>query len=80
VQLAWAVIHLWLLSARYSFCVIARLTVVAHACVQTQAQELADYFLSLPEDERPTAIFSSGFCASAITFVPVPTHGLNNIL
>ncbi|OCH96452.1 PGAM-domain-containing protein [Obba rivulosa] len=27
----------------------------------TQAQELADYFLSLPLDERPTAIFSSPY-------------------
>ncbi|OBZ80048.1 hypothetical protein A0H81_00760 [Grifola frondosa] len=27
----------------------------------TQAQELADYFLSLPEEERPTAIFSSPY-------------------
>ncbi|KAF5314135.1 hypothetical protein D9611_006886 [Ephemerocybe angulata] len=33
----------------------------AHGCVQAQAQELADYFLSLPEDQRPTAIFSSPF-------------------
>lgn len=28
---------------------------------EAQAQELADYFLSLPEDQRPTAIFSSPF-------------------
>ena len=28
----------------------------------TQAQELADHFLSLPEEERPTAIFSSPYC------------------
>ncbi|KAF9453774.1 PGAM-domain-containing protein [Macrolepiota fuliginosa MF-IS2] len=28
---------------------------------ETQAKELADYFLSLPEDERPTAIFSSPY-------------------
>ncbi|KAJ3546352.1 hypothetical protein NMY22_g2089 [Coprinellus aureogranulatus] len=28
---------------------------------EKQAQELADYFLSLPEDERPTAIFSSPY-------------------
>ncbi|KAJ7631042.1 phosphoglycerate mutase-like protein [Roridomyces roridus] len=28
---------------------------------ETQAQELADYFLSLPEDQRPTAIFSSPY-------------------
>ncbi|KAJ7181708.1 phosphoglycerate mutase-like protein [Mycena crocata] len=27
----------------------------------TQAQELADYFLTLPEDQRPTAIFSSPY-------------------
>ncbi|KAG6850515.1 hypothetical protein H0H93_012516 [Arthromyces matolae] len=29
---------------------------------ESQARELADYFLSLPEQERPTAIFSSPFC------------------
>ncbi|KAF5356214.1 hypothetical protein D9756_003799 [Leucocoprinus leucothites] len=28
---------------------------------ETQAKELADYFLNLPEDERPTAIFSSPY-------------------
>ncbi|KAJ3552175.1 hypothetical protein NP233_g12942 [Leucocoprinus birnbaumii] len=28
---------------------------------ETQAKELANYFLSLPEDERPTAIFSSPY-------------------
>lgn len=31
----------------------------------TQAQELADFFLSLPEAERPTAIFSSPYCMSS---------------
>ncbi|KAH9082158.1 histidine phosphatase superfamily [Lactarius deliciosus] len=28
---------------------------------ETQAKEVADYFLSLPEDQRPTAIFSSPY-------------------
>lgn len=28
----------------------------------TQAQELAAYFASLPEEDRPTAIFSSPYC------------------
>ena len=28
----------------------------------TQAQELAEYFLSLPEDQRPTIILSSPYC------------------
>lgn len=31
-------------------------------CYQTQAEEVAQYFLSLPEDERPTAVFSSPYC------------------
>jgi transcription factor C subunit 7 len=30
--------------------------------LQTQAEELAQYFLSLPVEERPTALLSSGFC------------------
>lgn len=39
---------------------------------QTQAQELADHFLSLPEGERPTAIFSSPYCTSS----PMPSASL----
>lgn len=31
----------------------------------TQAEELADYFLSLPEHERPTIILSSPYCECA---------------
>ena len=31
-------------------------------CWQAQAQELAKYFASLPETERPTIILSSPFC------------------
>ena len=30
--------------------------------IQAQAQELADYFSSLPKEEQPTAIFSSPYC------------------
>ncbi|KAI0078918.1 phosphoglycerate mutase-like protein [Panus rudis PR-1116 ss-1] len=37
----------------------------------TQAKELADYFLSLPEDERPTAIFSSPYYRCLQTAKPV---------
>ncbi|KAJ7169928.1 phosphoglycerate mutase-like protein [Mycena filopes] len=38
---------------------------------ETQAQELADYFLSLPEIERPTAIFSSPYYRCLQTSKPV---------
>ncbi|KAJ7254065.1 histidine phosphatase superfamily [Mycena haematopus] len=38
---------------------------------QAQAQELADYFLSLPEDQRPTAIFSSPYYRCLQTSQPV---------
>ncbi|KAK7058929.1 C6 zinc cluster transcription factor-like protein [Paramarasmius palmivorus] len=38
---------------------------------ETQAQELATYFLSLPEDERPTGIWSSPFYRCIQTAVPV---------
>ncbi|KAI0002099.1 phosphoglycerate mutase-like protein [Russula vinacea] len=38
---------------------------------EVQAKEVADYFLSLPEDQRPTAIFSSPIIAVA----NVETHG-----
>ncbi|KAF7791896.1 hypothetical protein EIP86_002920 [Pleurotus ostreatoroseus] len=37
----------------------------------TQAQELADYFLSLPEEERPTAIFSSPYYRCLQTSKPI---------
>ncbi|KAJ7706129.1 histidine phosphatase superfamily [Mycena rosella] len=37
----------------------------------SQAQELADYFLSLPEDQRPTAIFSSPYYRCLQTSSPV---------
>ncbi|KAJ7597083.1 phosphoglycerate mutase-like protein [Mycena floridula] len=37
----------------------------------SQAQELADYFVSLPEDERPTAIFSSPYYRCLQTSQPV---------
>ncbi|KAI0704853.1 histidine phosphatase superfamily [Cytidiella melzeri] len=37
----------------------------------TQAQELADHFLSLPEDERPTVIFSSPYYRCLQTSKPV---------
>ncbi|KAJ7492572.1 histidine phosphatase superfamily [Mycena latifolia] len=37
----------------------------------TQAQELAAYFLSLPEDQRPTAIFSSPYYRCLQTVNPV---------
>ncbi|KAG5342429.1 hypothetical protein C0989_002264 [Termitomyces sp. Mn162] len=37
----------------------------------TQAQELGEYFLSLPKDERPTAIFSSPFYRCLQTAKPV---------
>lgn len=42
----------------------------------TQAQELADYFLSLPEDQRPTAIFSSPYYRCLQTTKPV-SNALN---
>ncbi|KAJ7783845.1 histidine phosphatase superfamily [Mycena maculata] len=38
---------------------------------ETQAQELADYFLNLPEDQRPTAIFSSPYYRCLQTAKPV---------
>ncbi|KAG5733097.1 hypothetical protein E4T56_gene14020, partial [Termitomyces sp. T112] len=38
---------------------------------ETQAQELGEYFLSLPKDERPTAIFSSPFYRCLQTAKPV---------
>lgn len=31
---------------------------------KAQAQELADYFKSLPADQQPTAIYSSPYCMS----------------
>ncbi|KAL0580407.1 C6 zinc cluster transcription factor-like protein [Marasmius crinis-equi] len=37
----------------------------------TQAEELAQYFLSLPEDQRPTAIFSSPYYRCLQTSKPV---------
>ncbi|KAJ7293626.1 histidine phosphatase superfamily [Mycena rebaudengoi] len=37
----------------------------------TQAQELADYLVSLPQDERPTAIFSSPYYRCLQTAKPV---------
>ncbi|KAK7463616.1 C6 zinc cluster transcription factor-like protein [Stygiomarasmius scandens] len=37
----------------------------------TQAKELGDYFLSLPEDQRPTAIFSSPYYRCLQTSKPV---------
>ncbi|KAJ7837569.1 phosphoglycerate mutase-like protein [Mycena olivaceomarginata] len=37
----------------------------------TQAQELAEYFLTLPEDQRPTAIFSSPYYRCLQTSKPV---------
>ncbi|KAI0348007.1 phosphoglycerate mutase-like protein [Trametopsis cervina] len=37
----------------------------------TQAQEVADYFLSLPEAERPTAIFSSPYYRCLQTSKPI---------
>ncbi|KAF8892944.1 histidine phosphatase superfamily [Infundibulicybe gibba] len=37
----------------------------------TQAKELGDYFLSIPEDERPTAIFSSPYYRCLQTSKPV---------
>ncbi|GJE86070.1 histidine phosphatase family protein [Phanerochaete sordida] len=42
----------------------------------TQAQELADYFLSLPEDQRPTAILSSPYYRCLQTTKPV-SNALN---
>lgn len=42
----------------------------------TQAQELADYFLSLPEEQRPTAIFSSPYYRCLQTTKPV-SNALN---
>ena len=33
-----------------------------HYLIQTQARELADYLANLPENERPTAIFTSPYC------------------
>ncbi|KAJ6575168.1 histidine phosphatase superfamily [Mycena capillaripes] len=38
---------------------------------EAQAQELAEYFLSLPEDQRPTAIFSSPYYRCLQTSKPV---------
>ncbi|KAI0322725.1 histidine phosphatase superfamily [Amylostereum chailletii] len=38
---------------------------------ETQAKEVADYFASLPEDERPTAIFSSPYYRCIQTAKPV---------
>ncbi|KAJ6519873.1 histidine phosphatase superfamily [Mycena sanguinolenta] len=38
---------------------------------ETQARELAEYFLSLPEDQRPTAIFSSPYYRCLQTAQPV---------
>ncbi|KAF7966999.1 hypothetical protein HWV62_36260 [Athelia sp. TMB] len=38
---------------------------------ETQAQELADYFASLPADERPTAIFCSPYYRCLQTATPV---------
>ena len=43
----------------------------------TQAEELAQFFLSLPEEERPTAIFSSPYCETAY---PVATELVNTSL
>ncbi|KAJ7487652.1 histidine phosphatase superfamily [Mycena galericulata] len=40
---------------------------------ETQAQELADYLLSLPKDQRPTAIFSSPYYRCLQTSKPVST-------
>ncbi|PBK77277.1 phosphoglycerate mutase-like protein [Armillaria solidipes] len=40
---------------------------------EVQAQECASYFLSLPEDERPTAIFSSPYYRCLQTASPVST-------
>lgn len=40
---------------------------------EAQAKEVADYFLSLPEDERPTAIFSSPFYRCLQTSKPTST-------
>ncbi|VDB99628.1 unnamed protein product [Peniophora sp. CBMAI 1063] len=37
---------------------------------ETQAKEVADYFLSLPEDERPTAIWSSPYYRCLQTIAP----------
>lgn len=33
-----------------------------HYLIQTQARELAAYLANLPENERPTAIFTSPYC------------------
>ncbi|KAF5377577.1 hypothetical protein D9615_005363 [Tricholomella constricta] len=38
---------------------------------ETQARELGDYFLSLPQEERPTAIFSSPYYRCLQTSQPV---------
>lgn len=38
---------------------------------ETQAEELAQYFLSLPEEERPTALFSSPYYRCLQTSKPV---------
>ncbi|KAK7064188.1 phosphoglycerate mutase-like protein [Favolaschia claudopus] len=38
---------------------------------ETQAQELANYFLTLPENQRPTAIFSSPYYRCLQTSKPV---------
>ncbi|KAI9445278.1 histidine phosphatase superfamily [Lactarius indigo] len=39
---------------------------------ETQAKEVADHFLSLPEDQRPTAIFSSPYCENTPECHPYP--------
>ncbi|KAF8922500.1 histidine phosphatase superfamily [Mucidula mucida] len=38
---------------------------------ETQAKEVAEFFLSLPESERPTAIFSSPYYRCIQTLLPV---------
>jgi transcription factor C subunit 7 len=40
------------------------------AFFKAQAKEVADYFLSLPEDQRPTAIFSSPYCEMQAEYCP----------
>ncbi|KAH9064302.1 hypothetical protein EDB87DRAFT_1680954 [Lactarius vividus] len=45
---------------------------------ETQAKEVADYFLSLPEDQRPTAIFSSPYCERDARIPSI--HTFNGVL
>ena len=45
----------------------------------TQAQELADYFLSLPEEERPTAIFSSPYCKYSVLWSRIAWIWASNV-